>query len=351
MISQLQVINLRNLEQIKTILHGNNNIIFGDNGSGKTSLLESIYLLTTGHSFRSRETSNLISFTQDALSVKAKLTDGQILSVIKHKKNGTLAQINDIKCHNSSSLARFLPTQVIYADIFQILDTGPTIRRALLDWGLFHVKHEYHLLWKKYIKIVKHRNSLLKLQRPPREFVPWDQLLVQHAEWLHEYRDIYFQQWSEQFKKVLAQITDIACSINYFPGWDCAGETLTKQLQDSYHSDKIRGYTQIGSHHADVRIKINENLAKKTLSRGQQKIVLIALKIAQAMLLKQPCVLLFDDIAAELDKVHLRRIGSLLSSLPGQKIITTVEPTVVDVLGIAESWVYKMENGVITKLV
>ena len=351
MITQLHIHHLRNIEQIKTALHPTSNIIFGENGSGKTSVLEAIYLLTTGHSFRTRDTNSLITFNHEELLLYAKLDDGQMISMQKHKKSGTVAKINDNKCKNTSSLARFVPSQVIYSDIFQILETGPSTRRSLIDWGMFHVKQEYHVLWKKYLIIVKHRNSLLKQHKPARDFLPWDQLLVQYAESLHGYRLAYFQLWAEQFKHILSKITELPCTISYYPGWDLFGDkSFATQLQESFKSDAYREFTQIGAHHADIHITIEESLAKKTLSRGQQKIILIALKLAQTALLIKPCLMLFDDIGAELDRTHLRRIGELLLATPGQKIITTVEPQVLDALRIIEGHVFQMTAGSMVQL-
>lgn len=318
------------IHQVRTILsaslHFNDrfNFIIGPNGSGKTSILESLYLLSCGHSFRSREIASIVSFNQEQLTVFARGQDNSTVSIQKSKALPTQIKRNNQFCSTTSQLAYALPCQIVYADIFQIIDAGSAVRRAVLDWGLFHVEPNYLGLWKEYKRVLKQRNALLKQNSIYAHFVPWDRQLSVLADQIDTMRRDYFTVWREKFLEVLAAITPTHCNINYYKGWDRrqTGKSLETILQEQFTSDKQRQYTQYGAHHADIVIETNETKAKQTLSRGQQKIILIALKLAQGELLNDGCLYLFDDLPSELDETHQQKLIQFLIAHKGQYVIT-----------------------------
>lgn len=326
-LQQLQIHNLRNLSSLRLDLHPSLNIIEGPNGSGKTSFLEALYLLGSGHSFRSREITPLITEGKDELTIFARTNDEQTISIRKSLSTPTQVRLNGQACHSSSELAHFLPCQAFYQDIFQIVDAGPTVRRSLLDWGLFHVKHHYHELWKDYRRALKQRNSLLKQKSSIKYFEPWDLILSDTAQQLDLLRKDYFEQLNKTFQAILPQLSELECSLTYYKGWDRrkTGKSLADILAESHQSDLLRQFTQYGAHQADLMVESNNLKIKHYLSRGQQKIILFALKLAQTQLLTKPCLFLADDIAAELDKVHLSRLITLLKTSKGQFFLTTIE--------------------------
>ena len=285
-LSFLQIQNLRNLRSARFNLHPQLNIIVGANGSGKTSFLEAIYLLGTGHSFRTREIKPLISKDSDCLTVFARTNDEQSISIQKSLSLPTQVRLNGYSCQTSSELAYFLPCQVFYQDLFQIIDAGPAIRRSLLDWGLFHVEHPYLLLLKEYRRALKQRNSLLRQRAKEAYFDPWNLILDELATKLDNYRTDYITRLEQEFKKLLPLLSEFDCSLHYYKGWDRkgCGKSLALILQESYHLDLQRQFTQYGAHQADLFIDTNDTKAKLYLSRGQQKIVLIALKFAQTFI-------------------------------------------------------------------
>lgn len=326
-LKQLNIHNLRNINSASIALHPRFNIFHGMNGSGKTSVLEALYLLGSGHSFRTRETSPLVSHDKTALTVFAHAENENSISIQKSGVGSTQVKINQQPCQRSSELAHFLPCQLVYQDIFQIMDAGPTVRRSLLDWGMFHVKHSYHALWKEYRHVLKQRNALLRQKASSQQFVPWNKLLVDLGEELHILRAAYFKEWSDLFQVYLAKLTDIPCNIQYYKGWDRkeSGKSLSSILTEQFASDCQRQYTHAGPHQADVLFDSVAIKAKQVLSRGQQKIILIALKLAQAHLLSKPCIYLFDDITAELDAKHIQRLINCLAQVKGQMFLTTVD--------------------------
>lgn len=320
----LHVHNLRNICQQRFSFHSHLNFIVGSNGSGKTSCLEALYLLSTGRSFRSREISHLISHGSEALTVFAKTETNQQISVKKSTNHPTHAQINRQTCLATSELATFLPCQLIYQDVFQIIDAGPSQRRALLDWGLFHVEPDNQVILKNYKRALQQRNMLLRKNVDYSQVKPWDHLLSTISQQLHEKRLDYFDRLYPRFLKILSTISELTCDVHYFKGWDRKneGKNLEFILEASYSSDKQRLFTQHGAHQADLIIETEKTKAKHFFSRGQQKICLFALKFAQMSLIEKPCMVLIDDMMSELDELHIGRLLSFIQSMDWQFFIT-----------------------------
>ncbi|QMT58650.1 DNA replication/repair protein RecF [Legionella sp. PC997] len=350
-LSELKIHYLRNLLSINLGLSPRFNFIYGPNGSGKTSILEGLYLLSCGHSFRSREISPIISYEQSSLTVFARGQEQQTISIQKSYSEPTQIKLNKQFCSTTSQLAYALPCQIFYSDLFQIIDAGPSIRRSLLDWGLFHVKHNYLSLWKEYKRVLKQRNALLKQHAPLAHFIPWDKQLSQIATQLHALREEYFTQWKQEFITVLNRLCQFDCTISYYKGWDKknSGKELEQILLESFASDKLKTYTQFGAHQADIFIEVNQNKAKHVLSRGQQKIILIALRLAQANLLHQNCLYLIDDLPAELDETHQKKLMEYLAQRAGQYVITsTIFPTeLISEVSDQEHLTYQINEGVL----
>jgi DNA replication and repair protein RecF len=350
-LTRLNVHQLRNISSASLSLHPRYNIFHGANGSGKTSALEAVYLLGTGYSFCTRENSALIRHGEPALTVFARTDTQDAISIQKSSSSATRVQLNQHPCQRSSDLAHFLPCQVFFQDIFNIIDEGPSIRRSLLDWGLFHVKQSWHDVWKDYRRVLKQRNTLLRQKAPQQQFVPWNKMLYELATELDSMRNEYFEQWSETFQTFLSQLTDIPCNIHYFKGWDKkeAGKNLLDLLNEQFESDLHAQYTHSGAHQADIIFDVAKLNARQSLSRGQQKIILIALKLAQAQLLSKPCLYLFDDIAAELDTLHLQRFLKCLEQMDGQFFLTAIDPAyLINALADHEICLFEINDGCFT---
>lgn len=356
MLTQLHIHSLRTIHQAQLPLHPQWNFFTGPNGSGKTSLLEAIYLLGTGHSFRTREVFPLISDGQDTVTIFSRNNTNQTLSIQKSLAGPTQVKLNNQFCRTTSELAYFLPCQLFYQDIFHIMDAGPALRRSVLDWGLFHVKHQYLPLWKDYRRAIKQRNALLRKQSNLSSCLPWDTMLSEFAEAVHALRLDYFTQLSSVFQDYLQELTNISCTIEYYKGWDRkkTGKSLLMVLTEQFNQDKQRQYTFYGPHQADLVIEAtsSKTKARYILSRGQQKMVLIALKLAQVAIMQKPCVFLLDDLAAELDAEHFRRLLTCLNKLPGQKFLTAIDlPAWVGEIFFNKFAQFSCSNGIIEPLI
>lgn len=348
-LSDLKIHNLRNITSAHLSLHSKFNFITGPNGSGKTSILEAIYLLSCGHSFRSREISTIISKGEESLAVFAKSQEQSTISIQKSNFEAAQIKIDNQSCYTTSQLAYALPCQILYSDLFNIIDAGPSVRRSVLDWGMFHVKPLYLSLWKEYKKVLKQRNALLKTQSPYAHFIPWDKQLSDLAQQLDTMRSFYFDNWRERFYDVLNQLTLSSCQIVYFKGWDKknTGKELKDILAEQFINDRHKQYTVHGAHQADIIIESNDCKAKQVLSRGQQKIILIALKLAQGELLAENCLYLFDDLASELDASHQKKLFEYLETKAGQYVITSLNKNDYISYFNKECMEFQIESGVI----
>ncbi len=323
----LNIHNLRTLTNVQLTLHPRFNLFYGDNGSGKTSLLEACYLLSHGHSFRTRETSPIIQHAASVMTVFGSTTDGQTISVQKNIEGVTRAQLNGQPCLRSSDLARFLPCHVLHHDIFNIIDAGPATRRQVLDEGLFHVKQSYLPVWREYRNALKQRNALLKQNAGTAEFDPWDQAMDHYSRIIDQDRSVYVAAWDVEFQSMLASLSNLKCTLRYEKGWDKknTGASLVSSLKEQLAQDRIRQYTYSGPHQADLFFDIQPLGAKKHASRGQQKILLIALKLSKTQLWGGSSIHLFDDLSAELDTPHLERVLACLNQINGQIFITGLD--------------------------
>lgn len=346
-IKKLDVHRLRNLEQIQLSFCPGANLIYGQNGSGKTSLLEAIYLLGRGRSFRSRNIRTVITHEQEDCIVFAQLhepTDGENgadkgpgrdipIGVQRNRRGEFRFKVDGEVVPTAAGLVEELPMQLLNSHSFELLEGGPLNRRQFLDWGVFHVEHDYPALWKAFQRCLKHRNSLFRRDRmggriEPDELAVWDAEFARLSQQINDHRQHYLTRFKPVFEQVLEQLTDVNdISFGYHPGWDLE-RPLLEVLQGALERDQKTRTTNYGAHRADLRVKAEGRPASEVLSRGQIKTVVCALRIAQGYLYHQvtgkQCVYLLDDLPSELDGEHRRRVGQLLHTLGAQVFITGV---------------------------
>lgn len=339
-LTHIHIHHFRNLTDV-TLSPSTCNLFFGQNGSGKTSILESIYLLSRGKSFRHHQPKLYIQHGFETTTVFAKLIDGtldehsnhetQTVAIEKAQDASTQLRLNGQSLITQSPLSQRLPTLLLEPVTLNGLEEGSQIRRELLDWLVFHVEQNFHSHWLAYSRILKQRNSLLKQPQPltqlqRQEILAWDSQLAVHAKAINAYRETILKSWQKYFAEqvtiFLPQYAD-KLSLRFSVGFD-KEKGLQAVLAERLDIDKELGYTRMGCHRADINVMlkfVDDNNHAHTLpatdmlSRGEKKLLMTALRLSQLPLLNQagkvPLVLL-DDITAELDE---RALGLLLIGL------------------------------------
>jgi len=332
-LSLLQINHFRNLTsvQLEPLTNGFN-FIYGLNGSGKTSLLESIYYLSLGRSFRSHLINRVVHHGAEKFVLFANnlINEQHIpIGIEKFYAGDSQIRINGQDIQTLSALTHLTPVQLINSDCFNLLDAGPSTRRKFIDWGVFYHNKQFLPAWRDYVQVIKQRNALLKQQKNLSAFVSWDQVLATKALKLTALREAYMADYLPLLaQKLQTLLPNFSLDINFYPGWDLT-QDLTQLLLKSFDKDRQLGYTQLGPHRADLKIKINKIAAKDILSRGQQKLFVCAMILAQGELLlsannKQP-IYLIDDLPAELDTMSRSKLITELALQNTQFFITAVE--------------------------
>jgi len=330
-IQTLSIQGIRNLVDSQLEFCRGVNLFYGDNGAGKTSILEAIHLLAMARSFRVSRTRTVVTHSSEELLVAGQLERLGRLAVRRTQKGQYQIRLQGEALKSLAELVHQLPLQLIHSDSFLLLEGSPGDRRQFLDWGVFHQTSDFHDDWQTLQKSLKNRNSLLRSGRIDlSEIEVWERQYLASAQRLDEYRKSYLKGFVPCFHQVLSQLIDLPeLRIHYYRGWD-KDRPLEEVLSQQRERDQKLGYTQSGPQRADMRIKVGKINAADELSRGQQKLVVCALKIAQSLYLQQkqdrPTIFLIDDLPAELDHHHIRKLGELMEGLNSQVFMTCVDP-------------------------
>lgn len=328
MLDRLLITGVRNLRPCSLSL-SRLNLFYGDNGSGKTSILEAVYLLAMGKSFRSHQIRKIIQHGQEQCTIFSRLDQGQQLGILKNIEGSQILKRDGQIVANMAQLTYDLPVQLIDPESMALLDSGTKPRRQLLDWLVFHVEQNFFITWQRYQRALLQRNALLKKDKvDDLEWQVWEQELATNAYSLHQMRQRVFDDWLKFIQDACAiLLPQYQLTIDYVIGFDVE-KNLQLVFAESREKDKQRGFTQIGAQRADVQIKTELGLAEAVLSRGQRKLLVCALKLAQVGYLntyQKKCVVLLDDLSSELDKQARSRLLTMLHQLGAQMLITAVE--------------------------
>jgi len=346
-LTQLQISNVRNLLQVRLQGLKGVNVFFGCNGSGKTSVLESIHLLGMARSFRGSSVKSLINHESASCTVfgttvlespppvaeagAAEVGVGMPVGVQRNRSGEAQIKIGGRAVRTVAELAEQLPLQVITAESFGLLTGAPGARRRYLDWGVFHVEHQFFGQWQRFQRSIKQRNNLLRRGKiSDQELTAWTRDLAQTGAAINEYRKDYFQILAPCFKEIMARLAPSlgALELRYQQGWD-RQLSYSEALAQGFSADTEQGYTHSGPQRADIRVMSGGHLAAETLSRGQQKLVVCGLKLAQGRLMAQlgrgKCTYLIDDLPSELDNAHSLLVCELLASMEAQVFITCID--------------------------
>ncbi len=348
-ICSLEVQHFRNLKDIHIRPQPGFNYIIGPNGSGKSSLLEAIYCLGRGKSFRTHKTNRLICEGCSSFTVLAhvKQLNRQFTIGMQRERGKSSIKLAGRYITRSSELTQAFPVAVLEPGLHRLIEEGPEYRRKFLDWGVFHVEHGFHQIWNNYRRALAQRNAALRSRSPRAAITNWDRELVQAACHLDQARQHYLKNLMNYVPAYSQKFGDLsAVRITYQQGWR-EGETYADYLATQYDSDRERGFTQFGPHRADLRIRIQGVDAREYLSRGQQKILVALLVLAQCEQMKTQntsVVVLVDDLPSELD---MEKRNILMQSLKesGAQIFLTGTDTSLFPLDNTAHGMFHVEQG------
>lgn len=335
-LGRLEVHNLRILAELECVPGEALNVFVGANGSGKTSILEAIHLLGSGRSFRTHRLTELIRQGQSCLRIRGEIgsDDGAVTAVgVEKGPEGLRIRIAGEPVRSASELASRLPLVVITPDSQRLLTDGADLRRQLMDWALFHVEPSYLGALQRYRRALRQRNAALREGMSGSGLAAWDQELSEAGEGLHGLRDRLLTGVLPFYTETLQRLVPMPVDIDYRAGWDTA-LALREALAVAADTDRARGFTGVGPHRADLRLRAQGRPANQVLSRGEGKLFVVGLVLAQARFLRdregrRPLVLV-DDLASELDERSRGQFFEELQALGAQSFITTVSRDVVE---------------------
>ncbi len=359
----LDISEFRNLASVKLYpIAKGFNFICGQNGSGKTSLLEAIYYLSLGRSFRSFQIDRVIRYSANKLSIfghvsidPAQLVSHIPLGLERHRDGKIKFRINGEEANSITELASLLPVQLIDSNCHHLLDSGPVFRRKYLDFGLFYQTKDFLQAWRHYERALKQRNAALRSHVSRKEIDIWTNELIHSAQLLDQLRCGYVDLLIPLLINALTELLPLTdLKITYLKGWENSksfGEILHKTVERDYQL----GYTQFGPHKADLRILINDIPAKDILSRGQQKLFVCAMILARGTLLQSHAnktpIYLVDDLPSELDVVSRSSLIRLLSKQKAQVFVTATENNVLDGFSInIPTKMFHVEHGHVNEM-
>ncbi|MBL0711398.1 MAG: DNA replication/repair protein RecF [Colwellia sp.] len=326
----------RNLNSTSIDFHSTLNFFVGDNGSGKSSLLEALFFLGHGKSFRTNKTDALVCYEQNNFVVSIKNDKGCQLGLSRDINTGlTSIKIDGERYARLSELAKNIAIQIVTPESFKLFFGGPKERRRFTDLGMFHVKHNFSTQWRNFSRVHKQRNACIRNNADNTTLAYWTSLSCEHCILVAGERKLYITDLITELKiwlSILLPAISDRVSVQYLQGWP-QKKILPEVLFANKEREAHFGYSLYGAHKFDVKFLLDKQAIETQLSRGQQKLFLLALTFAQTKLIAKvkrvKPILLIDDVGAELDFNSRTALSLAIDSLSCQVIITAIEENVL----------------------
>jgi DNA replication and repair protein RecF len=328
-IKQIRINNLRIINEVELKPAAGLNLIWGENGSGKTTILEALYLLSRGRSFRKADQGQLTRKGQEQLTLFATIESANNKHKIGYTKGRGInqAKLDGSRVTRISDLARTIPLSIITPNSHEILERGPQYRRRFLDWGVFHVEQPFRNLFERYARSLKQRNASLRTKGGFDR--SWNRELAETGQQINQLREKYIQNFTQKITSLASEqlgVNDL--EVSWLRGWS-EKRGLEQVLIESEQGDIQAGYTRFGPHRADLCIKMKGQKIEKIASRGQQKMLVAVMHLAQVDIARElagtDTVILIDDLTSELDKHNREILLDYLQKMGNQVLVTGVD--------------------------
>ena len=376
-IKSLKLLYFRNYLSTNIEVHPSLNVLVGNNANGKTNIIESIFCLALGKSYRTKSDSECIMFgeTATAMSCIVNKNDRELDIMLGINNKGKSAKIAGIKKTKLTDFVGELNVVLFSPEDLQIVKGSPALRREFINREFYQFSRIYHKYYLMYQHLLKQRNSYLKdMRKNPKDEMSLAYLetltsqLAKVALYITKERVSFVQDISKLTYKNMLNISNgqetlkikykssvlDALNISEINDESFTEENLTKVMMKKSFDDIMRGSTKIGPQHDDLEFYINDLDAKMYASQGQQRSIVLSLKLAEINFLKEKTgtypVLLLDDVLSELDKNRqLKLLDAINENV--QTFITT--PSISDIKEdlLKKAKVFKIEDGNISEIV
>lgn len=330
-LSRILIQDFRNLGYVDIYPNKNINFIQGVNGAGKTSILEAISYLSLGRSFKNINSGFLINHEANEFTIFTNAcydeNDLKNIGVSRNKSGQINISIDGQRTLKLIDLIDHIYTQIIHPQCHELIIDEPSFRRSYLDWGLFYHYSDFKKIFLDFKKCLAQRNALLKIKAPYAQFSYWDESLADLSDTINSYRYSYLLELEPYIQENLKLfLPNLQFSFSLYKGHS-EQNSYHKVLEENFDRDINLGYTFNGCHRGDLKVKCMQQSASNILSRGQLKLLVCSMRIAQGQLFnnktKKNCIYLIDDLHAELDSNARRVLLSLLENLNAQVFITS----------------------------
>jgi len=370
-VENLYLENYRNFENISIELNEKLNLFIGDNAQGKTNLIEAIFYISIGRSFRFSKDSNLVMFEKDSnyikISVKRRKDHKKIKVNINKDKNKNY-QINGLTLEKNSELVGMVNIVIFSPDNLDLIKGSPGDRRKFLNIEISQLKPKYKYLLKKYKKILLQRNNLLKKinenKNNYRLLEVWDGHLIETGSQIIKYRNDFINKIKKISKKIHWELSGEKEKLNiiYKTGLgniregdlNYIREKFKIKLEQNQEREIERGITLYGPHLDDIKIIINSKNSKYYSSQGQKRTAALALKLSEIDIIREekkdnPIVLL-DDVLSELDNKRRSHLLKYIEDV--QTIITSTDDSdLLQLLEKKEKKIFYINQGNIINII
>lgn len=354
---ELRLANLRNVVDAEISLGAGVIEFVGANGAGKTSVLEAVYMLSHGRSFRSVKRDSLIRFGEQSLEVFAVISaEGMHRRLgLSRRRGDWAARLDGVEISSLAELLREIAVVCFEPGSHALISGAAEERRHFVDWALFHVEPTYVEVARRYRRALSQRNALLRQGGRDEDLDIWDAELARAASSLAQWRGDYLALLCPLVAEIGAALASElgAPELRYSRGW-AAELALIDALAERRSRDRERGHTSVGPHRADWRISFEAAPEREHLSRGQEKLAALVCLLAQARLFHEQRgewpVICLDDLASELDSSHQQGVACWLDSIEAQVLITGTAPMPTEFMRRRNHTVFHVEQGGVTRL-